>query len=76
MHTNVNVRLRPLEGGRETPGSQSLVCEDMVNGVDGTRPQQRRPAAPQEEVDGSGDSRHPDCPSTDRGGTKGNKGDG
>lgn len=72
MHTNVNVRLRSLESGREAPGSQSLVCEDMVNGVGGARPQQRGSAAPQEEVDGSGDARHPDCPSM-TGGVNGRK---
>jgi len=55
------VRLRPLEYGVGT-GSQSPVGEDMLDRVHGAGSQERRPAAPQEQVDGSGDARHPGCP--------------
>lgn len=56
--TNVNVGLGTLEGSGQATGSQLVAGEDMVDGVDGARAQQRRPAGARQEVQGTGNARH------------------
>ena len=56
--TNVNVGLGTLEGSSQTTGSHLVAGEDMVDGIDGARAQQRRPAGARQEVKGTGNARH------------------
>lgn len=51
--------LGALESSGQTTDSHLVAGENMVNGVDGARAQQRGPAAARQEVDGTGDARHP-----------------
>jgi hypothetical protein len=62
LHTDVDVRLGTLERRGQTTGSHFVFEENMLNRVDSTGPQQRGSAGAQEEVGGSGDARHDDCP--------------
>jgi hypothetical protein len=56
--TNVNMGLGALEGSGQATGSHLVAGEDMVDGVDGARAQQRRPAGTGQEVEGTGNARH------------------
>lgn len=56
--TNVNMGLGTLESSSQTTDGQLVAGEDVVNGVDGARAQQRRPAGARQEVDGTGNARH------------------
>lgn len=48
--TDVDVGLGALEGSGQATGSHLVAGEDMVDGVDGTRTQQRRPTGARQEV--------------------------
>lgn len=56
------MRLGALEGSCHTTGSQSVFTQNMLHRVDSARAQQGGPASAEEEVGGSGDARHVDCP--------------
>jgi hypothetical protein len=56
--TNVNVGLGALEGSGQATGSHLVAGKNMVDGVDGARAQQGRPAGTGQEVEGTGNARH------------------
>lgn len=58
--------LRPLESGSQPASSNPVIVENMVNGIDGARAQERGPAGPEQEIGSSRDARHPGDPSTTR----------
>jgi len=56
--TDVDVWLGTLESSSQSTDSHLVAGEDMVDGVDGTRAQQGRPAGAGQNVQGTGDARH------------------
>lgn len=56
--TDVDVGLGTLESSGQSTDSHLVAGEDMVDGVDGARAQQRRPAGARQDVQGTGDARH------------------
>lgn len=56
--TDVDVGLGTLESSSQSTDSHLVASEDMVDGVDGTRAQQGRPAGARQDVQGAGDAGH------------------
>jgi hypothetical protein len=56
--TDVDVGLGTLESSGQSTDSHLVAGEDMVDGVDGARAQQRRPAGARQDVQRTGDARH------------------
>lgn len=56
--TNVHMGLGTLKSSGQPTGSHLVAGKDMVDGVDGARAQQGRPAGARQKVQGTRDARH------------------